>query len=197
MPIAITAILWVLSIALAAVLVLAIPAFFALMIWDVVSRKDELAEVSEHDSVWESLDASFRRIRVERGFARAFVILGGVFWGVAAFAGLYEFRETGAGEAALAAAIPLFAALVTLVIGWYWERFAAIALAVASAVVVYWGVAMQFEMGVWVLVTLFLIGPMLTASGLFWLARRETAALEIRLAQPEVALVWAEGPRRS
>ena len=197
MQIAITAILWVLSIVLAAVVVLAIPGFIALMIWDVVSRKDKLAPASEHDSVWHSLEASFRRIRIERGFARAFVILGGAFWGIAAFAGLYEFRETGAGAAAMAAAIPLFAALVTLVIGWYWERFAAIALAVGSAVVVYWGVAMQFEMGVWVLIGFFLLGPMLTAAVLFWMARRETEALEIRLSQPEVALVYAEGPRGS
>ena len=188
----------VLGLVLAAVVVLAVPALFALMIWDVASRKDEsvATETSEEDSVWHSLDASFRRIRIERGIARAFVILGGVFWGVAAFAGLYTFRETGAGEAAMAAAIPLFAALATLVVGWYWERFTAAVLAVASAAVIYWGVVMQFELGVWMLVTFFLIGPMLTASVLFWAARREHAALELRLAQPEVALAWAKGPTR-
>jgi len=184
------AVLMVLGPVLAAVLAVAVPVLFGIMAYDVIaSRRAQRAEGGAVEPAW--AEAAERRIQLERGFARAFVILGGAFWGVAAFAGLFSFRETGAREALLAAAVPLFAALVTLVIGWYWERVAAVMLTLASGVVVYWGVVTQFELGVWMLITIFLIGPMLTAAVLFWLARQEHIALEFKLAHPELAPVPA------
>ena len=121
------------------------------------------------------------RIAVERGVARGFVLLGGGFWSVAAFAGLYSFRESGMSSALLAASIPMIACAATLIIGWYFERVAAALLALASVAVVAWGVVYQFEPGLWIIMTLFLIGPMMTAATLFWLARREQEALELAL----------------
>lgn len=129
-----------------------------------------------------SNEAAERRIYLERGVARAFVILGGAFWVVAAFAGLYSYQQTGMTSALLAASVPLLASLTTLVVGWYWERIASVALALASAAVVMWGVTHGFEIGVWILLTLTLLGPMLTASVLFWLARRDQEALEFSIA---------------
>jgi len=177
---------------LAAVLAVAIPILAGVMLYDVVvSRRDRVrASAGSVEKAW--TEAIQRRIQLERGIARAFVILGGVFWGIAAFAGLFSFRESGAQAALMAAAVPLFASLVTLVIGWYWERVAAVMLTVASAAVVYWGVITQFEIGVWILLTIFLIGPMLTAAVLFWLARQEYKALEFKLASnPELAVATA------
>jgi hypothetical protein len=46
---------------------------------------------------------------------------------------------------------------------------------------VWWGLANAFEPGVWMLFIVLMIGPMLTASVLFWLARQGEAALELRL----------------
>jgi hypothetical protein len=117
-----------------------------------------------------------------------------VFWAVASFAGLFSFRETGAPSALLAAFLPFAAAIATLIIGWYFERVAAVLLTLASIAVVAYGVIYQFEVGVWVIMGLFVIAPMLTAAPLFWLARRDQEALELALAaQAEPATVAVEG----
>jgi hypothetical protein len=132
------------------------------------------------------------RIAVERGVARAFVIAGGLFWSVAIFAGLRSFQETGVTSALLGALFPLAAVLATLAIGWYYERAAAALLAAASLAVIAWGVIFQFEAGVWAIMVFALIGPMMTASVLFWLARRDQKAFELALATyPELAAAVA------
>ena len=171
---------------LAAILVLAVPVLLGVMLYDVLRNRSS-APAPATDEVTEGWIESVRtKIQIERGVARAFVILGGVFWGLAAFAGYYSFQETGAQAAFLAASIPLMAALVTLLIGWYSERAAALLLTAASAAVVYYGVVAQFEVGVWILMTIALIGPMMTAAVLFWSARRQLKALEFKLAQLEL-----------
>jgi len=168
----------------AALFVLAVPALFGAMAYDVVeSRKEEPVMVED----------TRLRIAVERGVARAFVIAGGVFWSIASFAGLFSFQESGTAWALLAAFIPLAATLATLIVGWYYERVAAAMLALASAAVAAYGVIYQFELGVWIIMVLFAIGPMLTASVLFWLARRDQEALELALSlQVEPAMATAE-----
>ena len=177
---------------LAVVLLIAVPVLIGMMAYDVISdRKNRPAPVAEGELAPGWQESAERRIELERGVARAFVILGGVFWGIAAFAGFYSFRETGVEAAFLAAAVPLLAALVTLIIGWYWERAASVLLTAASIAVVYWGVTAGFEAGVWILMTIALIGPMMTAAVLFWMARQELKALEFKLAQLEPAMATA------
>jgi hypothetical protein len=157
----------------AVVVAIGIPALFGLMAFDLYQSRDR--------SPMEPVDAE-HRISLERGFARAFVIAGGLFWAVASFAGLYTFRQTGMAAAALGAFFPLVATLATLVIGWYYERVMATLLILASFAAVVWGVVAGFELGVWIIVTLALIGPMATAAALFWMARRDQEALELSLA---------------
>lgn len=133
------------------------------------------------------------RMTVERNIARAFVVAGGGFWTIAAFAGLYSYRDSGLAAALMAAFVPLVAVAATLIVGWYFERVASALLAFASLGVVAWGVIYQFEMGVWILMTLTLIGPMATAATLFWLARRSQVAFELAISlNPE----WATVPVR-
>ncbi|MDO8914531.1 MAG: hypothetical protein Q7W16_00405 [Coriobacteriia bacterium] len=163
-------ILFVAIIVIGSILVaVGIPAFFGLMAYDTIqSRKSVALEEKE----------ARRRVTVQRGTARAFVLAGGVFWSVASLAGLYSFRVTGANEALIAAFFPLVACAATLVVGWYYERVTAAALLLASLAVVTWGVIYQFDPGAWLLVTVALVGPMLTASVLFWLARVDQEAYE-------------------
>jgi hypothetical protein len=163
---------------------LAVPALFGAMAFDVVeSRKDKTVAVED----------TRMKIAVERGVARAFVIAGGVFWSIAVFAGLFSFQQSGTSWALLAAFLPLAATLATLIVGWYYERVAAAMLALASAAVAAYGIIYQFELGVWIIMVLFAIGPMLTASVLFWLARRDQEALELALStQSEPALAVVE-----
>ena len=170
-----------------------------LTVWDIASsRKNKTAQVATASAVAAkeatelSHDEVRGRIRMERGFARGFVIAGGIFWGIAVFAGMYSFRQESVAWSMLGAFVPLVATLATLAVGWFYERAAAIMLVLASAGVVYWGVVHQFEAGVWILMTLALIGPMMTAAVLFWMARSEQVALELSMAsQPELAPVEA------
>jgi hypothetical protein len=129
-------------------------------------------------------------IAMKRGAARAFVVAGGAFWSLASFAGLYSYQRTGLGPATIAALYPLVGCAVTLVVGWYFERIVSIMLVIAAQAVVVWGVLYQFEPGVWVIMTLALIGPMLTAAVLFWLARGDQEAFESTFAaRPELGLL--------
>ena len=134
------------------------------------------------------------RMNMDRIFARAFVVAGGVFWMIASFAAVYSFVKASA-SAALLAAVYVFAATVaTLVIGWFFERTAAALLVLASAAVVVWGVMASWELGVWILMALFLIGPMLTAAVLFAMARREQDVVELAVAR-QLAPAEATIPR--
>lgn len=158
------------------VVAIGVPLFFGLMAYDTIqSRRSVPLEEKE----------ARRRVTVQRGTARAFVVAGGVFWSVASLAGLYSFRQTGANEALIAAFFPLVACIATLVVGWYYERVTAALLLLASVAVMAWGVIYQFDPGAWLLVTTALVGPMLTASVLFGLARVDQdafeAATEVRL----------------
>ncbi|MBW6467631.1 MAG: hypothetical protein K0B85_00495 [Coriobacteriia bacterium] len=165
----------------AALAIVAVPALFGAMAYDLVSSREvSVAKVAD----------TRLRIATERNVARGFVIAGGLFWSVASFAGLYVFQESGLQYALMAAFIPLVAIAATLIIGWYFERVAAALLVLASMGVVAWGVIYQFEAGVWGIMAVFLIGPMLTAATLFWLARRDHDALELALSlQPEFSQV--------
>jgi hypothetical protein len=134
-----------------------VPVFFGMMAYDVMeSRKT----VPLHEK------EARRRVTVQRGTARAFVVVGGVFWSVASLAGLF------------AAFYPLVAVIATLIVGWYYERITAVLLLLASVAVVAAGVIYQFDLGASLLVAVALIGPMLTASTLFWLARVDQDAYE-------------------
>lgn len=164
-------------------LVVLTPLFLGAMAYDVSqARKSETRDPADIRT----------RVAVERGFARAFVVAGGVFWSIAAFTGLLAFQESGMAAALLAGFYPLVAVLATLAIGWYFERATAALLWLASIGVVVWGVIYQFEIGVWLIMAFTLIGPMVTAATLFWLARRDQEAYELAVArQPELAPIEA------
>jgi len=171
----------------AAAVVVGVPVLFGLAAFDLFGRRQDSRAVSAAPK-----SVSLERVSMERGFARAFVIAGGVFWAVAIFAGLHSFRDTGIASSLMGAFLPLVAVAATLVIGWYFERAAAALLVLASFAVVAWGVIYQFELGVWVLMTIALIGPMMTAAALFWMARRDQEAFELALASmPELAPITA------
>jgi hypothetical protein len=112
---------------------------------------------------------------VERMAARGFVVAGGLFWMTAAFAGPYVFGGTTGRQAIATAMWPLLATVVTLLIGWYYERIAAFLLFAGVAAVVAWGVMFGWEGGVWMIMSFVLIAPMLIAGVLFLLASHSEA----------------------
>ena len=133
------------------------------------------------------------RMNMDRIFARGFVIAGGVFWTAASFAALYNYIGAGA-SAALLAAFYVFAATgATLAIGWFFERTAAGLLVLGSVAMVVWGAMAQWELGVWILMALFLLAPMLTAAALFAMARQEQLHVErVLQGNPQLAPMKVE-----
>jgi hypothetical protein len=122
---------------------------------------------------------------VERLFARGFVILGGVFWVAATFAGPLTFGGVGIVASVKTAIWPFLATVATLIVGWKYERIAAVLLFGASAAVPIWGLLYNWEAGVWLLMACLLIAPMALAGILFLLAERaeirRTTRVEPRL----------------
>lgn len=188
MSLTLAALLIIAGLAGAALLAVGVPAVIAAVVYDISqSRRAERTPAVAATTA----DVPMR-IAVERGVARAFVIAGGIFWSVAIFAGLSTLQETGIGYVFLGAFFPMVAVLATLAVGWYFERAASALLAAASIAVVAWGVIFEFEAGVWAIMVFALIGPMMTAAVLFWLARRDQVAYELSLAaKPELAPVEA------
>ena len=168
---------------LAVVLAAAVPAFFTMLALDARAQRQARPRTESDRRV---------TIAVERGVARGFVVAGGAFWSIAAFAGLYSYQENGVAASLMAALIPTVACAATLIVGWYFERTTAALLALLAFAVIPYGIIFQFEMGVWALMVFALIGPMLTASVLFWAARREQEAYELATAsRAQLAFIFA------
>ena len=144
------------------------------------------------------IETHSNRMNMDRLFARAFVLAGGLFWMTASFAALYNFVKAGAPVALLAAFYVFAATGATLAIGWFYERSAAALLALGSLAVVVWGVVVGWELGVWILMLMFLVGPMLTSAALFVMARREQLVVEHAMERSpsrELAPARAEVPQ--
>lgn len=121
--------------------------------------------------------ASTRR-NVERILARCFTVLGGIFWTVTAFAGPFVYGGKTLMGAFSIAIYPLVFTIVVLALGWFYERFTALILAVGAMGTVAWGVIMGWESSVWVIMMTFFVAPTIIASVLFYLAGGRTEAAE-------------------
>ena len=182
MSLVFAAVLIVVGLVSAVAIVVAVPVLFGLMAYDVVE--------SRKNTVPTPKDAPLR-IAVERGVARAFVLLGAAFWGVSALAASLWYQR-GMEALLFIALIPFLMNIGSLIIGWRFERVASLMLAVTSAGAVWWAAAHSFELGVWMLFVLLLIGPMSTAAVLFWLARQGELDLAAHLVPAELAKVRDE-----
>jgi hypothetical protein len=125
---------------------------------------------------------------LERISARTFVIIGGLFWVVAAFAagrGLVSGSSIMSFDTAL---MPLVLTVAILAIGWFFEYAATGILVVGSIGVAAWGMSVGWEAGVWMLMISTLIAPMLISATLFFLAARMqgVCSLEAQAAATEV-----------
>jgi hypothetical protein len=112
------------------------------------------------------------RMTLERISARTFVVLGGLFWVVAAFAagrGIVRGSSIMSFESAL---LPLVLTIAIFAIGWFFEYVASGLLVLGSIGVMVWGASANWEPGVWMLVVATLVAPMLIAATLYFLAAR-------------------------
>lgn len=122
---------------------------------------------------------NYERMNVERLFARGFVIFGGLVWTVMFFAAETAARYSGITytldeviKAAGSALLPLAAAILVFVVGWFYERLAAVLLFAGAAGVIAWGIVIGWTGALWAIMGVALIGPMALAAVLFLLASR-------------------------
>lgn len=116
---------------------------------------------------------------IERILARAFVILGGLFWILMFFGSKTQARYANIVYTAadvqrgfINELIPLAVTIVIFVIGMFYERLAALLLLVGAVGVIVWGVIFGWEAGVWFVMLVLIVAPMVIAALLYWLAGR-------------------------
>ena len=112
------------------------------------------------------------RLSLQRLSARTFVVVGGVFWVMAAFLAERLYGSGGDLVSAQNALLPLSLTVVVFAIGWFWEYAVSALLGVIAVGVVVWGVTANWEPGVWMLVIATLIAPIVISGTLFLLAAR-------------------------
>jgi hypothetical protein len=129
------------------------------------------------------------RMNVYRLSARGLVLLGGVFWILVVLAGgmglnsssIFLFASTSQKFATALAYAMIWIAVtaVVFIVGLFYERIAAILLFVAAAGSIAYGVTMQWEAGLWYIVGLFIIVPIVVSAVLYLLAAREQTTCDI------------------
>jgi hypothetical protein len=130
---------------------------------------------------------NYDRMNLERIFARGFVLLGGAIWVAAALgAASKTYLNATPMETAWLAFIPLALAITAFLVGWFYERLAAVLLFAGAAVVVVWGLIGAWEMGVWMTMTAMLIAPTAVAGLLYLMAAMTQTACELQEKQADV-----------
>ena len=121
------------------------------------------------------------RMNTERLIARAFVIVGGLFWIVMYFGANTKqhyadlvYSAADIEKAIPSALMPLAVTIVVFVLGLFYERLTAVLLlALAAGIVLYGGVIAQWSgTGLWMTILTFVVAPMVIAALLYWLAGR-------------------------
>lgn len=185
MSTAVAAVLMIGGPVLALVVIVGIVALVGLVAYDVIKSKQAEPVLSHAEQqqrkVVRQHEHAVARMYIERGVARSFIVLGAAFWGVSTLAASLWYQR---GQEALLfiALIPFLMNIAALIIGWRFERTASFMLVATAAGAVWWAAAHSFELGVWMLFILLLIGPMATAAVLFWLARQGELDLAAKLA---------------
>jgi hypothetical protein len=122
------------------------------------------------------------QMNFQRLAARIFVAIGGILWAFMFFASNtaarysgFDYSPTEVLEAGVSALIPLAVTVIALAVGWFYEKLAALLLVAGAVGVVAWGVVASWEAGMWMLMGIVIVAPMLVAALLFWLAARMQA----------------------
>jgi hypothetical protein len=129
---------------------------------------------------------NYERMNLQRILARGFVVFGGVFWVSAALgAGSRTYLNATPMETATMAVVPLAIAVVALLVGWFYERLAAVLLLAGVVVVVLWGLFAGWEVGVWATMAAFLMAEMVVSALLFLLAAQTQKVCELQESKSE------------
>jgi len=115
---------------------------------------------------------NYERMNVQRLMARLFVLAGGLFWVAAVFGASFSYQGRSVVDSVGSALIPLAITIIALLVGWFFEMLDALLLFVGAAVVIVWGIMAGWEAGVWGIIIVVLVVPMIVSGVLFMLAAR-------------------------
>ncbi len=122
----------------------------------------------------DTLQEHVERMELEEFAARTFAALGVMFWITVAGAALI----TGSTQAFYGFALVALAATGLLVVGWFFERTAAVAAVLLAVATVAWGISLAWEAGLWIIVGATLVVPFLITAALFLAVRHEERVVE-------------------
>lgn len=111
-------------------------------------------------------------MNVQRIMARAFVVMGGLFWVAMIWGAQWAYEGAPVTQALGYAAVVAAGIAVVFVIGMFYENIAAILLAVGALAVIVFGFVSGWESGVWGIAFFFFVVPMVAAAVLYALAAR-------------------------
>lgn len=112
------------------------------------------------------------RMNAQRLWARIFVIAGGTLWIFMTWGAQWVYRGSALGRAAGYSALVLLAIAAVFVLGMFYENATAALLAAGVLGIVVYGAFQGWEAGVWGVVILFFVVPMITAALLYLAAAR-------------------------
>jgi len=122
---------------------------------------------------------NMEQMNAQRIFARAFVVVGGLFWVFMAWGKAWAYEGAPLTEALGGALIYAAVIAAIFLLGMFYENLAALVLAVGAVAIVVFGIVIGWETGVWATVFFFFILPMLIAAALYFLAARMQKICEL------------------
>lgn len=111
-------------------------------------------------------------MNTQRILARAFVLVGGLFWVFMAWGRSWAYEGAPITVALAWALLYALGIAAVFVLGMFFENLAAIVLVIGAVAIVVGGIVMGWELGVWTTVFFFFILPMIIAAVLYFLAAR-------------------------
>jgi len=111
-------------------------------------------------------------MNAQRILARAFVLVGGLFWVFMSWGAAWAYQGAPLTEALGGALIYAAVIAVIFILGMFYEYLTALILLIGAGALVVYGIIGGWEVGVWATVFFFFILPMLIAALLYFLAAR-------------------------
>lgn len=112
------------------------------------------------------------QMNMQRLWARIFVVAGGLLWVFMAWGTQWAYRGTALSVALGYSAIVVVAIAAIFVVGMFYELIAAALLVAGAVALMVYGLFAGWEIGVWGVVVLFFVLPMVVAAVLYWAAAR-------------------------
>lgn len=119
-------------------------------------------------------------MNTQRIFARIFVVIVAVMWAAMPWGYSWAYRGDSLGRTAVVLLVSLLPLVLLFVLGLFYEQLAALLLLVGAVATITWGLVTGWSGGVWTIMLLFYVLPMVVAAVLYMLAARMQRICKLR-----------------